>query len=203
MFQQTPLLYASEQNSAALVELLLSRGADVKAIDEFGQTALLMAACNRMHGLAIMPLLVKAGVDVNVVDEFGRTALDHGLNRGNASIMRALAVLYKPGKQLEGQLPGDEGPDPVGCVREGAVYGCVVEPSDFSASVRGHVLAFYCWALLRLSGTSISSVLRAMEECDDESLWRWVGLEILNCSETGDTLLHVVRAPTTPGPFVH
>jgi ankyrin repeat protein len=89
LLQMTPLLEASISGSA---ELLLSRGADIKAVDEDGDTALALASYNGMHGPAIIPLLVKAGVDVNAVNSDGESALVHGLAR-NGSIMQALALV--------------------------------------------------------------------------------------------------------------
>ncbi len=60
----TPFLAASGHATATVVELLLTLGADIRAVDQDGFTSLLLATCNRLHGPSIIPLLVKAGVDV-------------------------------------------------------------------------------------------------------------------------------------------
>jgi hypothetical protein len=56
--------------SAESVELLLLRGADIKAVDEDGETAFALASCNRMHQPASIPLLPMV-VGVNAVNSDG------------------------------------------------------------------------------------------------------------------------------------
>ncbi len=145
-FQRTPLLEASRSGSAGLVELLLSRGADIKAVDEHGDTALARASCNHMHGPAIIPLLAKAGVDVNAVNSIGESALQIGLSQNR--------------------------------------------------SVGDHDPANYCWALFRLGGATSASTFTAMEQCQDASLWRLVGLEMLTTRTTARCYM-LLHAPTT------
>ncbi len=113
-----------------MVRLLLSRGADVKAVDSDQRTALLLASWNRLHGPAIIPLLAEAGVDLDAVDADGNTALHHGLC-GNGLIMRTLAPLYPPGQQCARFFPSADCPDPIGCMREGALFGCTVYEDVF------------------------------------------------------------------------
>ncbi len=137
--QRTPLLEASGLGSAELVELLLSRGADIKAVDEDGDTVLALASCNGMHGPAIIPLLAKAGVDVN--DSDGESALVYGLDQ-NGSIMHALAPLYPQGRQLAGFRPPTTCPDPIGCIREAVPFGCSISSGtfDLAAQIDSHIL---------------------------------------------------------------
>jgi ankyrin repeat protein len=97
--KQTPLLFVCHHGSPAVVELLLSRGADVKAVDRNGHNALLWASLNTLHGSEMIPLLVKAGVDVNAVTVFSSTALKFVMV-ANAAIMHALAEVVPPGQQL-------------------------------------------------------------------------------------------------------
>jgi hypothetical protein len=199
--QRTSLLEASRSGSAELVELLLSRGADIKAVDEGGNTALVLASCNRMHGSAIIPLLAKAGVDVNAVNSHGQSVLVHGLIQ-NGPIMQALARLYPQGRQLAGFAPGATSPDPIGCVREAAPFGCSMSNVRFGHSVRDNYPANYCWAMLRLGGSTVSNTFTAMEQCQDVSLWRLVGLEMLTTRhpDNDSTLLHVAaRTNNTAG----
>ena len=48
--RQTPLILAVSQGHASLVELLVSSGADVKTIDEDGDTGI-HVACLKLHSL--------------------------------------------------------------------------------------------------------------------------------------------------------
>ena len=56
-----------------IVVVLMSAGANIKAMTEGGQTALMMAAENNRLNAARM--LLVAGADVNAQDEFGNTSL--------------------------------------------------------------------------------------------------------------------------------
>ncbi len=189
--QRTPLLEASISGSAELVELLLSHGADIKAVNEVGNTALALASYNGMHGPAIIPLLVKAGVDVNAVNSHGQSALVCGLSQ-NGSIMQALARVYPQAGQLAHFVPPTTCPDPIGCIREAAPFGCSILNGCFGPVVCAQRPANYCWAILRL-GRSTSNTFTAMEQCRDASLWRLVGLEMLTTRHPDNdcTLLHV------------
>ncbi len=192
LLQSTPLLEASISGSAELVELLLSRGADIKAVDEGGNTALMLASRNRMHGPATIPLLSKAGVDVNAVNSHGQSALVYGMAQ-NGSIMQALACLYPQGRQLGNFMSAPFSPDPIGCVREAAPFGCSLSNANFGPVLHAKRPANYCWAVLRLRGSTVDSTFTAMGQCQDASLWRLVGLEMLTTRhpDNDSTLLHV------------
>ncbi len=191
-FQMAPLLDASRSGSAELVGLLLSRGADIKAVDGDGATALSLASCNRMHGPAIIPLLAKVGVDVNAVNSDGESALVYGIAQ-NGFVMQALARLYPEGGQLTNFVPPNTCPDPIGCVREAAPFGCSPSNMSFGRSVRKNYSADYFWAMLRLGGSISADTFTAMEQCQDVSLWRLAGLEMLTTRhpDNDSTLLHV------------
>jgi hypothetical protein len=186
----TPLLVACRESRAALVELLLSCGADAKAAaKEAGWTnALILAACNRMHGSAIIALLVKVGVNVEASDSKNRTALDYGLD-SNSNIMRVLAPLYQRNRQLANRRPNEGCPDPVGCMQEGRRFGA--DMGKFL--VAPETPAPYSWATMRVSGARLSDVFDGMWRCGNPELWRWVGLEMRTPRhpETHETLLHL------------
>ena len=69
----TPLMVACENVNYNIVEELLSRGADPRAQNENGTTALLYAAKSR--NLGIVKLICEKGVDVNQKDMWGGSAL--------------------------------------------------------------------------------------------------------------------------------
>jgi ankyrin repeat protein/mono/diheme cytochrome c family protein len=66
----TPIMFTLD---AAVVELLVARGADVRARSKVGETALMDAAAR--GDLAAATLLVERGADVNAVDHRGYTPL--------------------------------------------------------------------------------------------------------------------------------
>ena len=75
--------------SGALIELLLSQGADVRASDRLGRTAL-HAAAKRIRRAAMLQVLIDEDVDVNTQDYNGQTALHVAAYRdkeGNARVL--------------------------------------------------------------------------------------------------------------------
>jgi hypothetical protein len=64
---------------------------------------------------------------------------------------------------------------------------------SFGLAMRDNVPASYCWAMLRLGGSTVVNTFTALEGCHDVSLWRLVGLEMLTTRHPDDdgTLLHV------------
>ena len=76
----TPLIWAASFGNTAVVQLLLSKGAEVDARDSRGGTALIDAACScaisdMPYTLDSMRLLLKAGADVEAKDNDDTTAL--------------------------------------------------------------------------------------------------------------------------------
>ena len=73
----TPLMHASRAGSGDTVRVLLALGADPKAVDAKGLTALHHAACCENEDIgALSALVADGGVDVNAVTAAGSTALD-------------------------------------------------------------------------------------------------------------------------------
>lgn len=88
-----PLALAAREGDEALVDLLISNGADLHAkCDEFGLTALHVACIGGFKfNTKVIDLLIEKGADVKIKDKLGRTPLNL-LNRFN--------VLYK--MQMQG-----------------------------------------------------------------------------------------------------
>jgi len=87
--------------------MILAKGANPNATDEFGKTPL-MTACGTGAPRCI-PILVKAGADVNIKDRDGVTALHECFYRGNSDCLYEI-MKFKPDtsiKQRTGKLPFD------------------------------------------------------------------------------------------------
>ena len=77
-----------EEKRFEITKLLLSSGADVKAVDEDGWTALIWAAWTGMP--TVVDELVKAGSDVNALDAKKQSALMIAAQRGNDKVVEIL-----------------------------------------------------------------------------------------------------------------
>lgn len=72
---------ACSAGNIAVIDVLLSRGADVNLQDNMGCTALMRVAYAGFDEL--VKLLVKNGADTKIVDKDGRTAKDYYAERNN------------------------------------------------------------------------------------------------------------------------
>ncbi|HMW55496.1 MAG TPA: ankyrin repeat domain-containing protein [Accumulibacter sp.] len=79
-----PLIYASFNGHAAVVDYLLKKGAEVNATTANGSTALLFAA--RFGHLEVVELLLQNNADPNIANERGATAIDWALKTENTDI---------------------------------------------------------------------------------------------------------------------
>jgi ankyrin repeat protein len=74
--QQSALLLAAEEGGhAQIAELLLAKGADLRARDTEGRTALLLGSSDHFAQDELLKLLLAKGADVNEIDNHGNTAL--------------------------------------------------------------------------------------------------------------------------------
>ncbi|MBI69908.1 MAG: hypothetical protein CMJ38_07935 [Phycisphaerae bacterium] len=81
---RTPLMHAVRTGTLAGVEQLLGADASLTAIDNGGQTAVMIAAGSNNVTLAKVKLLVESGADVTAKDKAGLNALDHAKSRTDA-----------------------------------------------------------------------------------------------------------------------
>ena len=90
-FSNTPLLYASREGHAAIVAMLLERGADVRRAKRNGETPLLLAAEAGHAG--IVRLLVSRGADVGAARKSsGETALTRAAEMGHEEVVGILTA---------------------------------------------------------------------------------------------------------------
>ncbi|XP_014672394.1 PREDICTED: putative ankyrin repeat protein RF_0381 [Priapulus caudatus] len=86
---ETPLMMVVRESEEAVVQMLLSHGADANAADSYGQTSLFHAAYSGQ--LNIMHLLLEAAAKPNVADtESGKTLLMKAVKEGEEAAVRML-----------------------------------------------------------------------------------------------------------------
>lgn len=91
---RTPLSWAAENGSVAIIDILLKHGADPLITDCNGWTPLFWA-CNGGHAEATMLLLADERVDVNQVDLTGRSVLSHAAEEGREAVVEVLLATGK------------------------------------------------------------------------------------------------------------
>lgn len=85
----TALQWAAQRGHETLAELVLSKGADVNAMDNFfGQSAFYLAVKNRHVGL--IGILLANGADMSLDGELRRIALNWAVREGRADVVELL-----------------------------------------------------------------------------------------------------------------
>jgi len=89
---QTPLMRAAAQGDLKALQQLLTSAtrADVNALDQTGQTALILACQNPKASPDVIKALLAAGADVNLRSRTGYAPLTWALARNNAEVSRLL-----------------------------------------------------------------------------------------------------------------
>ena len=85
---RTPLLWAAEKCTSAVVETLLKAGADVNATSNSGFTALILAAAT--DKIDNVKILLEAGADINAETSSGYTPLMGAAERGSSECVQLL-----------------------------------------------------------------------------------------------------------------
>jgi hypothetical protein len=89
---QTPLMRAAAQEDIKALQQLLSKAtrADLNALDQGGQTALILACQNSKPNPEVIKALLAAGADVNLRARNGYAALTWAQTRNNSEVVRLL-----------------------------------------------------------------------------------------------------------------
>lgn len=85
----TPLYNACRSGWGDIVELMISRGADMDA-KSYGETPLLKVAGKKINDVALARILVGNGAKVNVQDTQGNTPLYHAIMNKNEKMIKLL-----------------------------------------------------------------------------------------------------------------
>ena len=83
-------MLAAEGGHSQITEQLLAKGADVRARDSEGRTALLLGSMNHFAQEELLKLLLAKGADVNVTDNHGNTALMLAASGGALQVIGTL-----------------------------------------------------------------------------------------------------------------
>jgi ankyrin repeat protein len=88
--QESALLIAAEEGHTQITKQLLAKGADVRARDTGGRTALLLGSMNHFAQDDLLKLLLAGGADINATDNHGNTALMLAASGGAFQIIETL-----------------------------------------------------------------------------------------------------------------
>jgi hypothetical protein len=88
-FGRTPLhLAASENNTKGFLEILVPAGADIDAIDDTGNTPLIISIESKNNINA--RCLIDLGANIHVANNYGGTAISRAVSKGNYDIIELL-----------------------------------------------------------------------------------------------------------------
>ena len=100
----TPLLLAAATNAIEVAELLVKRGADLRACRKRGWTAIHVAASE--GNMSIVRMLLDAGVEIDIRDKFLNETLLHNATRGDR--LPVLQLFHERGADLRACNRGGE-----------------------------------------------------------------------------------------------
>jgi ankyrin repeat protein len=91
----TPLMAAGVNGNKILVQMLITKGADVNAKDQSGNTALIDAA--HVGNADVVQLLIASHADVNASNTKGSTALSEAMRMKSSGLARCADLLRSAG----------------------------------------------------------------------------------------------------------
>jgi ankyrin repeat protein len=130
----TPFLRAAQSGDVALMQLLLTRGADPKIATKNGDTALMVAAgigwvegvtfeWSEKENVEAVKMCMDLGIDVNAADGDGRTALHGAAHKGRNTVVQ---LLVDHGARLDSRDKGSR--DTI----NGELLGYSWQPIDYA-----------------------------------------------------------------------
>ena len=104
-YDATALQWASEYGHKDIVEILVSNGADLNALNNEGRTALHWATLNSK--LETCKVLIKKGAKLNIRDENEETPIDFSISNGSSSNDETIVFLRKHGAKTNEELKAE------------------------------------------------------------------------------------------------
>jgi ankyrin repeat protein len=83
---------ATLRGNVEMVDLLLSKGADIEAADELGVTPLIMAC---QHSPKLIPILIEKGANINALYKYESDVMAGAASYGNVESLKILMETYK------------------------------------------------------------------------------------------------------------
>jgi len=198
----TPLCRAAQEGTPEVVEYLLANRAGVNHfLYNNGDSALIRAVQNTVHGSRIIPLLLNHGASKSSTDINGRDAMHVACKYGNGDIVRALSEHSPPGYWKSLLVWSPEYAEGHGDVL-GVIDASAAEVKASSFADLASVGSLQAWATLRRAVPDIPAIFAAVARCRYAWTWDWVALELLNARHPveGTTLFHVAaKANNTVG----
>ena len=104
-YDATALQWAAEYGHEGIVEILISNGAELNALNNQGRTALHWAALNSK--LETCKALIKKGAKLNIRDEKGETPIDFAMSNGSSNNDETIVFLRKHGGKTGEELKAE------------------------------------------------------------------------------------------------
>ena len=104
-YDATALQWAAEYGHKAIVEILISNGADLNALNNEGRTALHWATLNSR--LETCKVLIKKGAKLNIRDENEETPIDFAISNGSSNNDETIVFLRKHGGKTNEKLKAE------------------------------------------------------------------------------------------------
>ena len=104
-YNATALQWAAEYGHRGIVDILISNGADLNALNNQGRTALHWATLNSK--LEVCKVLIKKGAKLNIRDENEETPIDFAISNGSTNNDETIVFLRKHGAKTAEELKAE------------------------------------------------------------------------------------------------